>query len=256
VVSLQATIYYFSATGNSLQTAIDIKAALKNCKLVSIPKKIDDSLICESDVIGFVFPVFALGPPNMVKRFIKKLTVNPKAYFFTVVTCGLASGNAICIVDKLLREKGVKLHFGKSLRMVANNIALYDVKINQVNRKLKAAEKKLVPIIKSIQGKEVAKIKPFSYFSEFFHRRLTPGYFNKDQYLSVSSFCSLCGICQSVCPARNIEILNNTIHFKHRCEHCLACIHWCPNKAINYKNKTKKRQRYHHPKVSSSQLTP
>ncbi|MCL2433823.1 MAG: EFR1 family ferrodoxin [Clostridia bacterium] len=61
-------------------------------------------------------------------------------------------------------------------------------------------------------------------------------------------------MCTGVCPARNIDMQDSKPKFRHECEHCLACIHWCPNRAINYKKATQKRRRYHHPDVNANEI--
>ncbi|MBN1673737.1 MAG: hypothetical protein JXR37_22005 [Kiritimatiellae bacterium] len=40
----------------------------------------------------------------------------------------------------------------------------------------------------------------------------------------------------------------------HRCEQCLACLHWCPQEAIQVGKKTVGRARYHHPDVRARDL--
>lgn len=62
--------------------------------------------------------------------------------------------------------------------------------------------------------------------------------------------CKACGICEKVCPVSNIEIVNGIPTFKHQCEQCMACIQLCPHAAINYKNKTHTRLRYHNKDIT------
>lgn len=70
-------VLYFSGTGNSLYIAKKIAEALDD-RVVSIAK-----LICENqyhitvgkgEKIGFVYPVIACAPPDVVTDFIKKVT--------------------------------------------------------------------------------------------------------------------------------------------------------------------------------------
>jgi Fe-S-cluster-containing hydrogenase component 2 len=42
--------------------------------------------------------------------------------------------------------------------------------------------------------------------------------------------------------------------WKHHCELCCACIHFCPAEAIQYGQKTKKRGRYKNPSVTIADM--
>ena len=60
--------------------------------------------------------------------------------------------------------------------------------------------------------------------------------------------------CQKVCPANNIEIKSGKLYFRHKCEHCLACVHNCPVQAINWKHKTDGKERYRNAGVRLNEL--
>jgi len=123
---------------------------------------------------------------------------------------------------------------------------------------LSKADTRLRGIIQAIKSRKGRKIKGGSGFLSFLfktmHEKSVANYKFTDKDYNISESCTKCGICVSVCPAKNIEIMDEKVMFKHNCERCLACIHWCPQKAINYKDKTQKKQRYHYPKVKLSQL--
>jgi MinD superfamily P-loop ATPase len=76
-----------------------------------------------------------------------------------------------------------------------------------------------------------------------------------DRDYIVDGNCTGCGICKMVCPVKNIEIMNGKPNFKHNCEQCVACIQYCPQRAINYKNLTQKRRRYTNPKINYKELS-
>ncbi|MBC3798652.1 EFR1 family ferrodoxin, partial [Acetobacterium tundrae] len=78
---------------------------------------------------------------------------------------------------------------------------------------------------------------------------------NMDKHYNVSDDCIGCGICKKVCPVGNVDLDdNNKPYFKHHCEQCVACIQYCPKKAINYKNKTQNRRRYTYPGIKYTEL--
>ncbi|MDR0374648.1 MAG: EFR1 family ferrodoxin [Treponema sp.] len=63
-----------------------------------------------------------------------------------------------------------------------------------------------------------------------------------DSNYNISENCVGCKICGKVCPVKNIEIINNKPVFKHACEQCMACIHLCPFRAINYRDKAQNKK--------------
>jgi Fe-S-cluster-containing hydrogenase component 2 len=52
---------------------------------------------------------------------------------------------------------------------------------------------------------------------------------------------------QQVCPVKNIDMVEEKPVWRHDCEMCCACLHFCPVEAIQYGPKTVKRGRYRHP---------
>ena len=58
---MKSTIYYFSATGNSLEIARQISKELDNCTIKSMTTKLPEEPVGGPDEsIGFVFPVFTI----------------------------------------------------------------------------------------------------------------------------------------------------------------------------------------------------
>ena len=250
---MSKTIYYFSATGNSLQAALDIAGGLSGAEVVSIAKA-GMSAKCDSDVVGFVFPSFAWGMPNMVYEFISSGSFNKDAYFFTVVTCGSSMGGAAYDVDVLLRRKGAKLSYGAQIKSVSNYIPMYEINTATMDEVLAKSERELAVIIGELNERKVRPFKKGFWLVRKIRIKMMKENKVADKDYSVSETCDGCGICKSVCPAGNIELIDRKPSFKHNCEHCIACIHWCPQRAINYKNKTQNKVRYHHPKVKAEQL--
>jgi epoxyqueuosine reductase QueG len=60
-------------------------------------------------------------------------------------------------------------------------------------------------------------------------------------------------LCVKICPVGNISLKTEKPQFSHRCEQCMACIQWCPHRAINTP-KTVKRRRYTNPAVRAEEL--
>ena len=53
-----------------------------------------------------------------------------------------------------------------------------------------------------------------------------------DTSFSVTDNCTSCGVCVKVCPVNNIIMAGDRPTWQHRCENCIACYNFCPEKAI------------------------
>ena len=75
-------IFYFSGTGNSAWVARQL-AEGQNEELLSIAMEIDRNKAYKlkaGEKVGFVFPVYAWGPPKIVLRFIHQLKLDKPGY--------------------------------------------------------------------------------------------------------------------------------------------------------------------------------
>lgn len=246
-------IYYFSGTGNSLHAAKLIAETLGECCLISMGGPAVPSGVY--DRVGFVFPCYAGGLPARVADFLRGLDLseNKNAYFFAIVTYGGLPGNALPQAGEMLKNKGFALHYGRAIHMFANYVALYGMatdpeqKAAQSDIALRAAAQEVADKARrDISGANPA----VSLFYRVFLRSLP----NKDRGFRVTDACVHCGKCEKVCPVRNIRLTEGVPVFHHRCEQCMACIQWCPTHAIEYKNKTQNRGRYHHPAIRFDEM--
>jgi ferredoxin len=239
-------IFYFSGTGNSLKAAKDIAVNIPNCELVSIakPQKLQGTY----ERIGFVYPVYCGGMPLIVERFIKDLdlSANKQSYIFAICTSGAMSGG-MPQVNKLLLGKGCKLSYGNNIKCFANYICMYDM-TKDVEGKTKTQTDATKPIILDIQNLTIKQNFKNGVMG-LIHGSFVKSLANKDKGYNVNKNCVSCGTCSKVCPVSNIEMQDGKPTFLNHCEQCVACIQWCPKQAINFKNKTQARGRYHHPDI-------
>jgi len=247
-------IFYFSGTGNSLKAAKDIAAVLGDTELVFMKGLYHLDGIYER--IGFVFPSYAMGAPKAVLEFIKSLPLNPasSSYVFSVVTCNRGDGNASMMIDKALSKKGLRLSYANVIPMVGNYIILYDISENQTQL-LHEAEKKTAVISDDIKNKAKRATPKKSMSNALFYKIAAQFYKAKEKQFHVSNACVSCGLCAKLCPVENIELVDGKPKFLHKnCANCMACIHWCPHRAIDCGNITQKRKQYHHPDIIPDEL--
>ena len=249
-------IFYFSGTGNSLKVAEDIAKEMQNCEIISMGSSKHYDLLGEYETIGFVFPTYYRGEPKIVHEFILNLNLrnNINAYYYAVTTCGKYEGNALIHIQHLLKRKKITLHYAKKIDMFSNYVIAYDMR-DTVEEETKQSQIDLAQIIQSIKNKDTNKLVITEPLQEIAYRILIKFPPKMDKNYNISDQCTGCGICKKVCPVGNIDLGDNRKpYFKHHCEQCVACIQYCPQKAINYKDKTQSRKRYTHPGIKYSEL--
>jgi len=191
----------------------------------------------------------------MVADFMEKVKLagQSETYFFAIATHGGFPGNAISQAGSILADKGLKLDYGMAINMIGNAIIYYNLSA-KADSKIAKSEAQILETANEVLQKKVTKIKSSSRVIHSIYRkgvaklRFTAAYFN------VGDTCIKCGICASLCPAKNIVLISGKPAFGSKCESCVACIQLCPQKAINYKEKTQSRKRYRHPKVRLEEI--
>lgn len=248
-------IYFFTGTGNSLQAARTIASTINDCELVAIRKDISLQLPDGYERIGFVFPNYAGGPPNMVAEFINNMQM-PKGiepYLFAVVTYGGFSGTVLARVEELLKHKGQSLNYGNSIRSYPNLVTAYPMikGVGFFTRISKCKTKKIAKEITNMKQKPISETVPStpSMYEDYI------GKINdSDMNFYANDECISCGLCEDICPAKNITMRDCKPVFHHQCESCMACIQYCPKKALNDKEKTEKRGRYTNPNITAQTI--
>ncbi len=76
----------------------------------------------------------------------------------------------------------------------------------------------------------------------------------EDENYYTDEKCNGCGICQKICPVDNIKLVNDKPEWQHKCQQCLCCLHYCPQKAIQFGEYTPGRERYNHPHIKVKEL--
>jgi ferredoxin len=74
-----------------------------------------------------------------------------------------------------------------------------------------------------------------------------------DRSISVDDACNGCGLCEKICPVKNITLLDGKPVWNRHCEMCLACDEWCPQRAVRHWCKTRGKD-YRHPEVSVANM--
>jgi len=247
-------VFWFSGTGNSLKAAKDIANILHDCELVSMTGPAP-CLGGDYDRIGFVFPLYCFGIPAVVRRFLEEIDLSKQRgiYMYAIVTRSARAGNDLAQVNAILNKKGLRLHYGVKLLAAPNCIVLHPLPKNQ-DRFIKRQDDEMATIIHEVIHKERNSIESGNFLLELIYKLGMKDIPRYDRKFNVSEACVSCGLCAEICPVGNIVMEEGRPAFQHRCELCLGCIHWCPEKAINCGKVTRKRGRYHHPEIKAEEL--
>jgi MinD superfamily P-loop ATPase len=91
-----------------------------------------------------------------------------------------------------------------------------------------------------------------------------------DKGFFTTDSCVGCGLCEKVCPCRNITMTDKRPVWNHSCIGCNACVVYCPKKAIGFKTPEayekldnmithrlglpENRTRYHNPHITAKDI--
>ena len=252
---MSAQLFYFSGTGNSLAAARKIAQQIDTDDISNIANFREQEIEVDTEVVGFIFPVYFQDMPEVVKKFVNKLKFKNNPYIFAVTTCNGGPGFTLFNLEKILKSKGQMLSSGFTLTMPGNSVIILDLTSSpelQMERLVNSSDKmeNISDIIKDqletgIEGENRIKGRLSGLLTSFVATKV----YRAHRKFTASEKCTLCGTCQKICPESNVKV-NEKVIWGNNCDLCLACFHWCPQKGIEIGNSTKSCIRYHHPNIS------
>lgn len=259
---MKTTIYYFSGTGNSLAIANFLAGELKGrVEVVPMAARMKQRRVeVRTDVLGIVCPTYFLTIPGIVRSFIERLAIEPAPYIFSVVTCNGQPGRGLRVMEKLLARKGYSMKLGRAIDMPGNSLIGMDFtnppEIRQ--ERLRNSLGSVRVIARAIQDRQTSAPgrddSPGVRLRSLFMSSFVKYVYRPARAFRAEGACARCGTCARVCPVGNIALGPGGPKWGDECVYCLACLHWCPYHAIEMKQDTVGRLRYHHPGITADEM--
>jgi ferredoxin len=251
---VHTVIYYYTGTGNSLWTARAFAEALGDTELVPMHRLNNGTHGSEADTVGLVFPVHIWGVPRHVRTFLQSMEKRPGAYYFAVAVNAGQVSRTLVQLKELMAKDSLTLSAGLDITLPSNYIPWGGPEPVEVQRKLfTAATEKIKVAASYISSGKTGLLEKGPLWQRVLFTGLYKVTYNflktMDKNFHIDGTCNSCGICERVCPVKNITLEAGRPVWHGNCEQCLACIQWCPEECIQYGKKTKNYERYHHPEV-------
>ena len=224
----------------------------QNEELLSIAMEIDRNKaykLKEGEKVGFVFPVYAWGPPKIVLRFIHQLKLDKPGYLFFVCTCGDDTGRTAQIFSSAVTRKGWQCVAGYSVTMPNTYVSLpgFDVDDKDIEtQKVQNAVARVRFINEEITSR--AQMKQYNchegalpFTKSYLLRPLFNAFLMSPKPFHATEACIGCKKCEKVCPVGNITVTDRPV-WGGNCTQCLACYHVCPVHAVEYGKMTGKKR--------------
>lgn len=250
-------IFYFSGTGNSAWVARELGKQLGESgeNIATRLMAGETSYLAKAgETIGIVFPVYAWAAPELVSDFAKGIVLDRDNFVFAVAVCGDTAGRA---VEKL--GKDIQIDSGFSVLMPNNYVVLFSTDTRErVEGLVLDARGRIPDIAERIRSREsVMDIKKGALPG--LKTALIAPLFNRwgrsTKYFFAEPTCDGCRVCEKVCPVGVVTLEEGRPVWSGDCLQCLACLHYCPKKAIQYTKRTRKAGRYNFEKDCTGLLS-
>ena len=159
------------------------------------------------------------------------------------MTYGNTPASGLRHIEQIGSEAGIQFNYTNEILMVDNYLPSFEMADQLRKENSKKIEEKLNQIIMDITNRRNKFIR--KGFTSDIVTKCVHGIAVKLSYKTshnkfiILANCNSCKVCEKVCPADNIKV-GKKPEFSHKCVACFACIHHCPQNAIDIKSQKSK----------------
>jgi len=241
-------ILYFSGTGNSKYIA-ELFCKKMTAKCFSIEEETDFThLITSNNIIGFCYPVYGSRVPRLMREFVVQHLESLKGKKLIIFCTQVSfSGDGARAFTDLMPRNHMKVIYAEHFLMPNNVCNLFLTPLSSEERVKKCLTSvfwKMKNACDEINYGVITKrgFNPISRMLGLTQGLFFPGIEKRAlDKVWIGEDCDRCGLCISICPMGNFEMIDETVRTKGNCMICYRCINKCPKKAISVflRNKVK-----------------
>ena len=242
-------VIHYSGTGNSAYIAKQIskKMGAETLSLNEVFRK-NVPVSIPDDTLVFVTPTYCWRLPRVVSSWMERQHFHKGQKVYFVMTCGDDFGNAEKYLNELCSRIGVECMGGIEVVMPENYITMFTAPSVELSRTIvECADLAVMEVCQYLERGEHFPERPVNLRDKIFSGITNSLFFSfivKDKQFFVKDSCVGCGVCEEVCPMKNVALVDGKPTWNGNCTHCMACICRCPQEAIEYGKSTRNKRRY------------